>query len=145
MYHRLIEPLFIELLKEFRIIYLTGPRQAGKTTFVRSVAEQLNMTYLTLDNQAIFESVMSDPHGFINSFKTKQIIIDEFQYVPHLITAIKEASDNLREGQRGQFILTGSALISFVLLKLRRLYLDIWQGLRCILYPWGKYRVNIEI
>ncbi len=109
MYHRFVEPLFLQLLSEFRILYLTGPRQAGKTTLVRSIAERLNITYLTLDNQAVFESAMSDPHGFIHSLSTKRIILDEFQYVPHLITAIKEASDNLSPDEKGKFILTGSA------------------------------------
>ncbi len=108
MYHRFIEPLFVELLNEFRILYLTGPRQAGKTTLVRSIAERLNITYLTLDNQAMYASAMTDPHGFIRSFAGKRIILDEFQYVPHLIMAIKEASDNLAPDEKGRFILTGS-------------------------------------
>lgn len=109
MYRRFIEPLFIEFLNEFRILYLTGPRQAGKTTLVCSIAEALNMTYLTLDNQTVFASAMNDPHGFIRSFAGKRIILDEFQYVPHLITAIKEVSDHLASDEKGKFILTGSA------------------------------------
>ncbi len=108
MYYRDIEPVFNELLNEFRIIYLTGPRQAGKTTFVRSVAEKLGYNYFTLDNNAVFASAHLDPEGFIHSLNQKKIIIDEFQYVPHLITAIKEASDNLRPDEKGKFILTGS-------------------------------------
>lgn len=108
MYARFLEPLFIDLLQEFRILYLTGPRQAGKTTFVRAIADKLNLTYITLDNQALYSSAMLDPHGFIHSLNEKKIIIDEFQYVPHLVTAIKEKSDNLRPDEKGKFILTGS-------------------------------------
>lgn len=109
MYHRYIESLFIELLSEFRILYLTGPRQAGKTTLVRSIAKMLNITYLTLDNQAVLASALHDPHGLIRSVGNSPIIIDEFQYAPHLISAIKEASDALPPDEKGKFILTGSA------------------------------------
>jgi predicted AAA+ superfamily ATPase len=38
MYPRHSETLLKELLKEFRILYLTGPRQAGKTTLARQIA-----------------------------------------------------------------------------------------------------------
>jgi len=109
MYTRYLKSLFIELLSEFRILYLTGPRQAGKTTLVRSIAQELNMTYFTLDNQTVLVSVMTDPHGFIRSVTEQNIVIDEFQYAPSLISAIKEASDALPPDVRGKFILTGSA------------------------------------
>ena len=52
MYRRSLQPLVHELLKEFRILYLTGPRQAGKTTLARAVARDLEMAYITLDDQA---------------------------------------------------------------------------------------------
>jgi len=32
MYPRSLQPLIEELLAEFRVLYITGPRQAGKTT-----------------------------------------------------------------------------------------------------------------
>ena len=38
MYARHPQPLLRELLAEFRIVYLTGPRQAGKTTLARSIS-----------------------------------------------------------------------------------------------------------
>ena len=108
MYTRYLESLFIELLGEFRILYLTGPRQAGKTTLVRSVAKMVDITYITLDNKTVLESVINDPFGFIRSFNGRNIIIDEFQYAPVLISAIKEASDALGPDEKGRFILTGS-------------------------------------
>ena len=37
MYARYSERLLKELLQEFRILYLTGPRQAGKTTLARKI------------------------------------------------------------------------------------------------------------
>jgi predicted AAA+ superfamily ATPase len=109
MYNRRLEPLFLEILSDFRILYLTGPRQSGKTTLVRSIAKKLGMDYLTLDNQAVLESVRSDPHGFIRSLGKNKVVLDEFQYAPSLIPAVKEASDALDADERGKFILTGSA------------------------------------
>ncbi len=109
MYARKIEPLLLEFLTEFRIIYLTGPRQAGKSTLVRSIATQTHMDYITLDNHATLAAVQNDPHGFIQSMGEKNIILDEFQYAPELIYAIKEASDSLSPQKKGKFILTGSA------------------------------------
>lgn len=109
MYPRKLQPLIEELLSEFRVLYLTGPRQAGKTTLARSVAEHLNMGYITLDDQATLASAESDPHGFIRSLGSKHIVLDEFQYAPSLIPAIKEASDKLGPDEKGKFLLTGSA------------------------------------
>lgn len=109
MYYRRLQPLTEELLTEFRVLYLTGPWQAGKTTLARSVAEHMGMGYITLDDQATLASVESDPHGYIRSLGSKRVVLDEFQYAPGLIPAIKEASDRLQPGESGKFLLTGSA------------------------------------
>ena len=109
MYARRLQPLLRELLAEFRIVYLTGPRQAGKTTLARSVSRDLGLEYVTLDDQATLASVQSDPHGFLRSLGDKRAVLDEFQYVPALIPAIKEISDRLDPHEKGKFLLTGSA------------------------------------
>ncbi|MGS2722624.1 AAA family ATPase [Porticoccus sp. GXU_MW_L64] len=33
------------------MLYLTGPRQAGKTTLARGISNQAGMRYITLDDQ----------------------------------------------------------------------------------------------
>ena len=109
MYKRHIQSLLHELLGDFRIVYLTGPRQSGKTTLVRLLAQSLSLRYVSLDDQATRAAVESDPHGYIRSLREERVVIDEFQYVPALIPAIKEASDRLTPAQRGKFLLTGSA------------------------------------
>ena len=109
MYPRNLQTVIEELLAEFRVLYLTGARQSGKTTLARKIAERLNMGYITLDDQAVLASVDSDPHGFIRSLGSSRVVLDEFQYSPSLIPAIKEASDRLEPGEKGKFLLTGSA------------------------------------
>ena len=111
MYPRYIENLLLELLKEFRILYLTGPRQAGKTTLARKMAKDTGMYYVSLDQKAMLASAKNDPNGFIKSLLNRQqpIVLDEFQYAPELVSAIKLASDNLAPHERGKFFLTGSA------------------------------------
>ena len=65
IYARSLQPVLEDLLGEFRIVYLTGPRQTGKTTLARLVAQDRGLEYITLDDQAILASVQSDPHGFV--------------------------------------------------------------------------------
>lgn len=108
MFQRYLLARAEELLCEFRILYLTGPRQSGKTTIARAIAEQQGMTYVTLDDQATLTSVRSDPHGFVRSMESQRLVIDEFQYAPELIPAIKAASDRLGASVKGKFLLTGS-------------------------------------
>ena len=111
MYSRYIENLLLELLQEFRILYLTGPRQAGKTTLARKMAKDTGMHYVSLDEKAMLASAKNDPNGFIKSLLNREqpIVLDEFQYAPELVSAIKLASDNLAPHEKGKFFLTGSA------------------------------------
>ncbi len=96
-------------MSDFRIVYLSGPRQAGKTTLARRIAEQLGFRYFSLDDQAVLGAIRSDPQGFIRSLEPIPVVLDEFQYAPELISAIKQSSDRLGAREKGRFLLTGSA------------------------------------
>lgn len=104
---RHIKPRLLELLQDFRIAYLTGPRQAGKSTLAREVAQETGMGYYTLDDATLAASAESDPLGLLTSLP-KPLVLDEFQLVPALVSAIKMASDNA-DGRKGLFLLTGSS------------------------------------
>jgi predicted AAA+ superfamily ATPase len=106
-FKRHIKARLMELLNDFRVVYLTGPRQSGKSTLVREVANTLGMGYYTFDDSALAASAESDPQGMLASLP-KPLVLDEFQVVPNLIGAIKMASDSAN-GQKGIFLLTGSS------------------------------------
>jgi len=104
MYPRFVEQQIREALSDTRVVLLTGPRQAGKTTLVQRLAGK-NMPFFTLDNATTLDAAKRDPVGFIRNLD--RAIIDEVQRVPDLLLAIKESVDN--DQRPGRFILTGSA------------------------------------
>jgi predicted AAA+ superfamily ATPase len=100
---RKITEKLLQLAEKFPVITITGPRQSGKTTLVKSVFE--SYSYVSLENPERRFIAKSDPQGFLNQFNGK-LIIDEIQYVPELLSYIQEIVDN--SGIPGHFILTGS-------------------------------------
>ncbi len=108
MYKRHIQKRILESLEEFRVVYVPGARQAGKSTLVRQLSEETGRQYITLDEQALRDSATSDPEGFIDAYEGEDVCIDEVQYIPDLVLAIKQVSDLLPPQQKGKFLLTGS-------------------------------------
>ena len=106
-YKRHIKARMIDLLNDFRIVYLTGPRQSGKSTLVKEIAQENHLAYYTLDDTALLASAQSDPHGLLSSLPTP-LVLDEFQMAPNLVHAIKMISDSA-DGRKGLFLLTGSS------------------------------------
>lgn len=93
----------IELSKSFKAIAVIGPRQAGKTTLVKTTFP--NKPYNSLENPDTRNFAIEDPRGFLASMPNGAIL-DEVQRVPHLFSYLQEILDNSSE--KGQFILTGS-------------------------------------
>ena len=104
LYPRWIEPRIAEAMLDTPVILLAGPRQAGKTTLVRKVAQQ-GLRYLTLDDELTLLSAREDPVGMVRSLD--RAVIDEIQRAPQLLLAIKKSVDEDR--RPGRFLLTGSA------------------------------------
>lgn len=104
LFTRRIEPRIAEAMADTPVVLLAGPRQAGKTTLVRQVA-QGRLRYLTLDDDLTLLSAQQDPVGMIRSLD--RAVIDEIQRAPQLLLAIKKSVDEDR--RPGRFVLTGSA------------------------------------
>ena len=104
---RHMESRILELSKSFSAILLTGPRQAGKTTMLRSLAEKENIgrKYVTLDDLTERDMAKNDPSLFLQLHKPP-VLIDEVQYAPELFTYIKIHID--AHHNPGDFWLTGS-------------------------------------
>ncbi|MBI1884555.1 MAG: ATP-binding protein [Chlamydiae bacterium] len=107
---RSISKALIESSRHYPVISLTGPRQSGKTTLVKSLFP--NHEYVLLENPVDREFALSDPKGFLNRY-SKGVIIDEAQRVPDLFSYIQGIVDQRQKP--GQFILTGSQ--NFLLLE----------------------------
>ena len=104
LYPRQIRARIDEAMADTPVVLISGPRQAGKTTLVKQMADQ-RMHYLTLDDELTLLAAKEDPVGLIREHD--YLIVDEVQRAPELILAIKKAVDDDR--RPGRFLLTGSA------------------------------------
>ncbi|MDR3296217.1 MAG: ATP-binding protein [Clostridiales Family XIII bacterium] len=99
-----IEKTILEVSQSYSAVLLTGPRQVGKTTTLRRIADE-NRRHVTLDDMESRRMARSDPELFLD-INPAPLLIDEVQYAPELFSYIKIAIDN---GARpGSFWMTGS-------------------------------------
>ena len=87
-----------------KVLLVTGPRQVGKTTMLKSLAEN-NRKYVSLDDLNLRKLAQDDPKLFMMTYKPP-IIIDEIQYAPNLLSYIKLDVDS--NENKGIYWLTGS-------------------------------------
>lgn len=106
---RHMEERILKLSKSYSAILVTGPRQAGKTTMLRSLAEKENIgrEYVTLDDLTARDMAKNDPALFLQLHKPP-VLIDEVQYAPELFTYIKIHIDE--HHNPGDFWMTGSQI-----------------------------------
>ncbi len=105
MYHRRILTDRLErLFSVFPVVVMTGARQVGKSTLLANTLGQ-TMDTVVFDPVIDVENARHDPELFLDNRKPP-IILDEIQYAPELIPAIKRRID--KDRQPGQYVLTGS-------------------------------------
>lgn len=107
--NRHMEDRILDMSKSYSAILLTGPRQAGKTTMLRSLAEKENIgrEYVSLDDLTERDMAKNDPNLFLQLHKPP-VLIDEIQYAPELFTYIKIHIDE--KHNPGDFWMTGSQI-----------------------------------
>lgn len=88
---------------KYPVLAVTGPRQSGKTTLLKSIFSDYE--YVSLENPDIRMFAETDTNGFLQKYG-KYVIIDEAQRVPVLFSYLQTLVDD--SGLMGQFILSGS-------------------------------------
>lgn len=107
MFTRNITNELLSTAKEYPVVTILGPRQAGKTTLAKQAFGE--HTYCNLEHPEIRQLAIDDPNAFFKRF-SGNLIIDEIQRVPELLSYIQVMVDE--NEVKGQFILTGSHQLS---------------------------------
>ena len=97
----------LSLLGQFPAVALLGPRQVGKTTLARQIAQQHGPAlFLDLELEADRQTLRR-PDLFLPAYRDCLVVLDEVQWVPELFTALRPEIDADRRA--GRFLLLGSA------------------------------------
>ncbi|MDR2907133.1 MAG: ATP-binding protein [Bacteroidales bacterium] len=110
MVSRIITEKLHYLATKYPVLTLTGSRQCGKSTLLKSIFP--NYRYVSLEDLDMRMMAKDDPRGFLENFGSKTII-DEAQYVPELFSYIQTKVD--AQNEVGMYILSGSH--NFLLLQ----------------------------
>lgn len=110
---RAIEKTFLAAVRDFKVVLVTGPRQCGKTTMMKKMAEDENRgrKYISLDDFAARKMAVESPNLFLQVYKPP-VFIDEVQYAPQLFSYIKMYVDEYQ--QPGDIWLSGSQIFKLM-------------------------------
>ena len=104
-----IQDLLIEASQYFSVICITGPRQSGKSTILKTMFPQA--VKYSLKDVNVREFALNDPIAFLNQTQ-EMMFIDEAQKAPELFEYIQGIVDNNPDRK---FLLSGSS--NFELMK----------------------------
>lgn len=83
---RNIEEVIKKRAKTSKCLLLTGPRQVGKSTLLKTLYP--NVKYYTFDDKLLLQTAENDPKLFLKSAPSP-VILDEVQYAANLFPYIK--------------------------------------------------------
>lgn len=110
MIRRTLEDRLLAMAQTFPFVSVTGPRQSGKSTLVKSMFP--GYTYVTLEDVDMRELAKDDPRAFLDHYG-ERVILDEAQRVPELFSYMQGIVDE--RNTPGQYIVSGSQ--NFLLMK----------------------------
>lgn len=102
-YSRDVAKQIDKLIKGFPVISVTGPRQSGKTTFLKHYFSKYD--YFNLENPQTRALIENDPSQFIK-LHPQNIVVDEVQRIPDFLSYIQSHVDETQE--IGSIIISGS-------------------------------------
>ena len=102
--HREAEAALLSLMRQFKVVLVTGARQVGKTTMLQHVLPE-DFRYVTLDDPRAGVLAREDPVLFFDANRLP-VAVDEVQRVPELFQQVKFLVDQSPEV--GRVVLTGS-------------------------------------
>jgi predicted AAA+ superfamily ATPase len=117
MVPRLAASRLRQLLDSFPAVALLGPRQAGKTTLARALADELAGEAVYLDLELPSDRVkLSDAELYLSTHENQLVILDEIHRAPGISQTLRSLIDRRRRrGNRArQFLLLGSASIELL-------------------------------
>ncbi len=103
MISRSITEKLLSMGNIFPIVTLTGPRQSGKSTLLKSILPDYH--YVSMEDPDNRLIANEDPRGFLKTYPDKTII-DEVQRVPELFSYLQTHVD--AENREGMYYLAGS-------------------------------------
>lgn len=106
---RMIGERLRKLIENFAVVIVSGARQVGKSTLLQ---HELPHWQSVVFSQAVdVGDARRDPDLFLDNHPAP-LILDEIQYAPELVPAIKRRIDRVPDGAArrtpGQYVLTGS-------------------------------------
>ena len=105
-----IEQTIIRYTQIFPVVAITGPRQSGKSTTLKTIFKEYR--YITFDDMRVRAHFENDPYGFMEQYND-HVIFDEVQKAPEIFDYIKLVVDQHRDVY-GRFILTGFSQFTLV-------------------------------
>lgn len=103
MIERVLKTKLLEMAAKFPIVTVTGPRQSGKSTLLKTSFPEYK--YVSLEDPDMRLFATDDPRGFLATYSDKTVI-DEVQRVPSLFSYIQTHTD--KENKEGMYMLAGS-------------------------------------
>ena len=100
------EQQIAESIQRNPVTAILGPRQCGKTTIARKIAESYESVIIDLEDPADFELLSVSPKLFLEQQKGL-VVIDEAQRMPELFPVLRVLTDQSDSGRK--FLLLGSA------------------------------------
>jgi len=95
---KITEP-FEEYRQIFPAVGLLGPRQVGKTTFVKGLTKVDDFIYLDLERLADREK-LKDPGFYFSQYPNKCFILDEVQFMPEIFAELRGIIDAALKSER---------------------------------------------